>query len=947
MAEAKNKKPTAAKKPVKRRRLKSRSFKPLAEPGSFLETIEALRDGRPGDDHALRADILAAAKTYQSDTRAEARRRLEARESNGIGTARSLSHAMDVMIADLATFAQTKVFPLTNPTKAERLSIAAIGGYGRGELAPGSDIDLLFLLPHKQTPWGEQVVEYLLYLLWDLGLKVGHATRTIADCVRLSKTDVTICTSLLEARPIWGDEPLYEEFKTKFWSDVVSKGKAQPFVDAKLAERDQRHDRLGENRYRVEPHLKEGKGGLRDLQTLWWIGKYVYSVEEARDLVDEGVLTATEYRRFAKAEEFFMAVRCHIHFITDRAEERVTFDLQPELAERLGYTDRAGVRGVERFMKHYFLCAKDVGDLTRIFCAVLEETSQKSRTAAFGRFLPKLGKGNKAETIGDFTAQGGRLAAANDDVFDRDPVNLIRIFAEADNHDLDIHPATLRLITRSLKNIDAAVRKNPEANQVFLDILTESHDPEKTLRRMNEAGVFGKFVPIFGRVVALMQFNMYHHYTVDEHSIQAIGTLAAIERGEMKDDHPTETEVIKKVVSRKVLYVAMMLHDIAKGRPGDHSEVGAELARRFCPRLGFSKAETETAAWLVRVHLVMSNIAQKRDVADPRTIDAFADIIQSPERLRLLLCLTIADMRATAPNVWNAWKGQLLRDLYNGTMAKLSGADPTEQRPQMVAKAKHELHDALKDWSEDDIEAYVKKHGTNYWLSTDEGQRKRHAEMIRAAEKAGESLTVDTHNHKVQRITEVSVYCPDHPGVFAKIAGGLSVAGANIVDAKGFITSDGKVLDVFWVQNKEGGAIDEKRQRDRLRDLIDQALADTLEIKPAIVDRVRKARTKRAQAFSVAPQVLIDNQASEALSVIEIHARDRAGLLHDLAQVFFEQNLTIASAHVATFGERAVDVFYVKDLFGSKVTHLKKLQALEAALLSVVDPLSDKKETAA
>src|SRR6201996_5806913 len=506
------------------------------------------------DTTTLRKDGLSLIKAAFQAGRATVQQAVEHDGLPGLEAARALSALQDALIQVIYDFAIKHVYYAQNPSAAERLSIVATGGYGRAELAPGSDIDLLFLRPFKQTAWGESVIEFILYMLWDLGLKVGHATRSLSECARLAKQDVTIRTALLEARFLWGDETLFDEMRKTFWADASARA-GQDFVEAKLAERDQRHLRQGESRYLVEPNVKEGKGGLRDLQTLYWIGKYIYQTDDTADLIGK-VVTADEHNTFQKAEEFLWDVRVQLHYAVGRAEERLSFDVQPEIASRLGFTGDSPRRAVEAFMRAYFLVAKDVGDLTRIFCAGLEEQNRKPNPS-LARLLPGFLKPRTGAE--DFFVENGRLNAP-DNAFRSDPVNLIRIFHVADEKSVDVHPAALRTITRSLDLISDKLRDDPDANRLFLEILTSRRDPERTLRRMNEAGVLGRFVPAFAHAVGLMQFNMYHHYTVDEHLIRAVGNVAAIDRGDLKGEHPLSTDVIKRVQSRNVLYVAILLH---------------------------------------------------------------------------------------------------------------------------------------------------------------------------------------------------------------------------------------------------------------------------------------------------------------------------------------------------------------------------------------------------
>src|SRR4051794_9718433 len=660
-----------------------------------------------------RAVLLPPLKAALAGGRDEIRRRFEA----GGPAARAVAEQgflIDQLIRVIHDLAVETVYPLANPTEGEKMALVAVGGYGRGELAPYSDIDLLFLLPYKQTPHTEQVLEYLLYLLWDLGLKIGQSTRSVEECLRQAKSDLTIRTGLLEARYLWGEQALFNELKRRFDAEIV-KGTAPQFVAGKLAERDARHQRVGDSRYQLEPNVKEGKGGLRDLHTLFWIAKYIYRIDDVAKLVDLGVLSAEESARFQRAQGFLWTVRCHLHYLAGRAEERLTFDMQREIGARMGYTDRHGLRGVERFMKHYFLVAKDVGDLTRIFCAVLETEQQRKPRISWLRW----GTHDlwRRRSLGGFTLEGQRLTIPSEDFFKTDPVGLIRLFHVAQLHDLDIHPRALREVTQSLRLIDAKLRQDPEANRLSLDILTSKKNPEIALRRMNEAGVFGKFVPDFGRVVAQMQYDMYHVYTVDEHTLFAIGILHQIETGKLKDELPVASSIMPAIASRRALYVATLLHDIAKGRGGDHSEIGEKIAMKLGPRLGLSYEETETVAWLVRWHLSMSNTAFKRDIGDPQTIQNFVDRVQSPERLKLLLVLTVADIRAVGPQVWNGWKAALLRELYYSAMDVMTGGLAAGPRDTRIAEAQAAARALLREFSDEDFSVFARSGYPFYWLS--------------------------------------------------------------------------------------------------------------------------------------------------------------------------------------------------------------------------------------
>lgn len=893
----------------------------------LVEQLDAVA-GNAGDPSAVRASVLNVLKAALEAGRLEVRQRFD-READtalrGHQCVQAHCFLVDQIVRVIYDFAYERVYPVANPTEGEKQAIVAVGGYGRGELAPQSDIDLLFLSNWKLTPHAEQIVEFLLYTLWDLGLKVGHATRSIDECIRLAKSDLTIRTALLEARYLWGDAALYRGLRQKFRDFTAAEGD-NGFVTQKLAERDVRHAKMGDSRYVLEPNIKDGKGGLRDLHTLFWIAKNLYRVDAIGDLVDRNVFSDLEAGLFRKAHAFLTTVRCHMHYLTGRPEERLTFDVQPEIARLMGYGDRKTQRGVERFMRRYYLVAKDVGDLTRIFCAALEDETKRRPWVR----LP--GRLSGERELGDFVVRSGRLNTKSEEVIRRDPANMLRLFETAQIHRLDIHPSALRQITQSLKSIDNAVREDPAANASFLAMLTSKNDPAGTLKRLNEAGVMGRFIPDFGRVVAQMQHDMYHVYTVDEHTIRAVGLLHRIETGDLAEDHPLATEIVHKVASRRALYVAVLMHDIAKGRGGDHSVIGAELALELCPRLGLDSQETETVAWLVRYHLVMSNTAQKRDIDDPKTIRDFADHCQSPERLRLLLVLTVADMRATGPAVWNGWKAALLRELYYRTEELLSGSIEADTVTARVARAKDAVAAHLTDWPSEDIEAFLELGYTAYWLSLDSATQARHAALTRTAHRDNAEISIDVGIDEKRSVTEVTVYTPDHPGLFSQIAGAMALFGASIVEARIFTLANGHALDIFTIQNTAGKAVSDPRDLERLKNRIANSLTGELRPWRELVGRESLPRRAR-DVFEVPPRVLIDNTASNFFSVIEVNGRDRPGLLHDVTRALTECGMQIGTAKISTYGERVVDVFYVKDVFGMKITNAQKQEEVRKAVL--------------
>ncbi len=897
------------------------------ERAKLIDQLAALREAH-FDDAVFRRLAIAALQEALERGRAEARKALEAG-----GTGRACAETLSAQIDDLLRVALELVVRWLAPLKgASPPTIVAVGGYGRGMLAPGSDIDLLFLLPDKPTAAVEKVAEALLYVLWDLKQKVGHATRTVDECLKQARADMTIRTTLIEARLVTGDRKLFETMLSRFDKEVVAKT-ASEFVAAKLAEREERVKKAGASRYLVEPNVKEGKGGLRDLNTLFWISKYVYRVQNAHDLIAAGVFSPREFALFRRCEEFLWSVRCRLHFLAGRAEERLSFDVQRPIARQLGYSTRAGQADVERFMKHYFLVAKDVGDLTAIVCAALEERQTKP-TPVFDRFIGRLRRRSPRAIADakDFTVDADRVNVVRDDAFERDPVNLIRLFWAAERSNLPIHPNATRLVTQSLKRIDARLREDPEANRLFLEILTSRHAPETALRRMNEAGVLGRFIPDFGRVVGMMQFSMYHHYTVDEHLIRTVGALSAIEAGRLKDDHPLSSEFIHKISHRIELYLAAFLHDIAKGRPTDHSKTGADVARKLCPRLGLTPGNTDRVASLVDQHLIMSNMAQGRDLSDPRTAEALAAIVQTQEQLKLLMILTVSDIRAVGPGVWNGWKGQLLRTLYWETEVVLGGGHSAVARRARVQAAQEALRRALPGWSDPEFDAYAQRHYPAYWLKVETERQVAHANLLYAMAADVRSLATEVTTDSFRGVTAVTVVAPDHPRLLSGIAGACAAAGANIVDAQIFTTTDGLAVDTIFVSRAFERDEDELRRGQRIATNIERTLRG--EVRLAEIAPQREARDVRRGAFAIEPEVTIDNTLSRRYTVVEVSGLDRPGLLRDLTSSLSRLNLNIGSAHIVTFGEKAVDAFYVTDLTGQKINSAAKQAAIKRHLLA-------------
>nr|WP_068301882.1 [protein-PII] uridylyltransferase [Pararhodobacter sp. CCB-MM2] len=903
----------------------------MIAPESLICDLDAL-EARLSDGLAELTDpreIRAFATSVLTDTLRAGNAVLRDALSRAPRDARSYVRAQtwltDIVVIAALQVAQLNLHPNGAPSKGQRMAVMAVGGYGRAEMAPHSDVDLLFLAPVKLTGWAESVIESTLYILWDLKLKIGHSSRTIEECLKLGREDYTIRTALLETRFLTGNTALAKELRSRLWKDLF-KGTQSDFVEAKLAERAERHKKQGGQRYMLEPNVKEGKGGLRDLQTLYWIAKYIHQVDKAAELVGHGFFTAAEYQSFRAAETFLWAVRCHLHILTGRANDTLTFDVMPEVAERMLYVDHGGRRAVEHFMQEYFRHATQVGELTRIFLTALEARHVKRAPGLMGllRRRRKVKAGYRVDL--------NRLNVEDPQVFLSDPLNLLRIFEEALRTGLLIHPDAMRLITANLHYFDADMRENPEAVRIFIDLLLKHGNPERALRRMNELGVLGAFIPEFEAIVAMMQFNVYHHYTVDEHTIQCISTLAQIERKELIEELPVSSSILDAGVNRKVLYVALLLHDIGKGRPEDHSILGAQIARRVAPRLGLNAEDAETVEWLVRHHLLMSDVAQKRDIGDPRTIRDFAKAVKTKKRLDLLTVLTVCDIRGVGPGTWNNWKAMLLRQLHAETASVLEGGAEALNRSVREDEAKRALRDALADWPRADLRAETARHYGPYWQGLMTETHVVFANLLRGITDA--EIRIDLQLVEDRDATRACFALADHPGIFSRLAGALALVGANIVDARTYTSKDGFATAEFWIQDAEGKPYEEARLP-RLRKMIERTFAGEVVATQALKDKDKVK--KRERQFKVPTKVVFDNEGSDIYTIIEVDTRDRPGLLYDLTRTLAANNIYIASAVIATYGVQVVDSFYVKDMFGLKLHAKSKQEGLEKKLHAAIE----------
>jgi [protein-PII] uridylyltransferase len=824
----------------------------------------------------------------------------------------------------------------SDPEGARGVGLCAQGGFGAGHLAPHSDVDLLFIKPSDATEQTDRFLERVLYALWDIKIDVGGgACRTIEETLTLASDDASERTALLSLRALAGDADSAVELKRKFRQAIVQHDEVA-FVEAKLRERDARIERAGRSRYTVEPNIKQSKGGLRDLQLMRWLAQFLYGTDAFERWVGTRLLSVADVDKYIAADDFLWTVRFHLHDLASGSDERLSFDLQPEIAERMGFEDVGEESGVERFMRRYFQTAMNVGSLTRLVCAKLEADAWKTKPQSLARFLPASANADHSE-LGEFILREGRLDFANPTQLSDDPVRLLNFFHIASSRQLDLHPEAVARIGRTLHLVDDRFRSDPRAARAFFAVLLDSPAPMAVLRLMTEAGLLGRFIPEFGEIVGRTQFNMYHHYTVDEHTLQAIGWLREIEGGLHPESHPLTTQIAPLIKHRRALHLAILFHDTGKGS-GDQCDEGAIRAYTASRRLGLDESESELIAWMVQSHLLMSDTAQRRDLADPRTVADFAKAIGSLEKLRLLTLLTTVDIRAVGPGVWNGWKGQLMRELYAATESALAvDFDSVEMtiggqlvkanvEREVVKERFDRVNPAFASW-------WVGEMPDSYWLTFSREDRYRHAAFARQIFENNRPVSVAVRVDKRRAATEVMIWGPDRERIFADVAAALAERRADIVGANITTSNSNHVFDVFYVQDVAGQpfGLNDEVSRTGLADHLGKVTIGGRKAKR----RAAMALKSRDAAFKVAPHVTISNDISENSTVIEASGRDRPGLLAGLADVLVDENISIGSAQIDGYGERATDVFYVS-FEGKKLESKELIDRVEEDLLGVL-----------
>ncbi len=783
---------------------------------------------------------------------------------------------------------------------AGRVDMLAVGGYGRGELCPHSDWDLWFIVPDHDSPDINAAIEGFMYAMWDMNAHVGHAVRTVDESIKHLSEDWNSATAALETRLLHGEGKLFAELQRQDARFFAKRRKA--FVQAKMEEMQARHARGGGTAFLMEPDIKEGKGSLRDVQGIFWMAKAWYAVERLDSLVDMGVMTARELKQLRAARNFLWRCRTGLHLTAGRAMDRMGFEQQADLATRFGYTDQPGQYAVDVFMKQYFRHAGRISRITHLMEMHFEEQLHPKRFV-------------RRKVIGDgLVLEGDRVGLRDTRVFEENPLRLLRIFHVAQMDHRHLSSQALRLAREQVTLLTPRLRNSAEASALFLQILSSPRNVAWALREMNVTGVLGRFIPDFRRIVGQGQFNRYHSYTVDEHTIRAVAEARNMVHGDLGGTRLALAEHLMQRLHRpELVYLALLFHDIAKGRPGDHSEVGENLARRFCLRLGLSRDDAELVAWLVRQHLLMAMVSQRSDLSDPTVIARFAAQIGDMERLTCLLVLTVADISAVGPTTWNEWKGSLLEELYRATELQLM--NPDGHSSELKARVKMRVKSLLSAVSGTERAGIAAACAIlpERCIMQFEVERLRPITALIARSGEGQGVGVDIDVQRDE--TRLLVLAHERAGLFAGLTGIMAGGFVNIASAHAYELADGRVLDVFRIQTPDGHALEVQSDLDRLCQRIGVLLDEPGEAKPPAVRAPKIHILMRHVRVKAQPLPT----ASTRHTVIEVTAADRPGLLAQLAYTLYRTGYALRGANIATFGEKVVDVFFVQRPDGQRL----------------------------
>ncbi len=807
-----------------------------------------------------------------------------------------------------------------HPDARDAMALVAVGGYGRSELMPGSDVDLLILLPDDDSHRHDETITDFLTFLWDIGLEVGHSVRTISDCVEQSLADISVVTNLMEARLLAGSADLFTDMQAstspaRIWN-------SRDFFEAKYREQRARHHKYHDTAYNLEPNIKEGPGGLRDIQMITWVTNRHFGTASLEELVERRFLTPDEYQALIRGREQLWDIRFALHALTGRSEDRLLFDYQRTLAKQFGYRDDEQRLGVEAFMKTYYRTIMELSRLNEMLLQLFQET-----------ILHPEGPGEPEYISKRFQSRNGFIETVNDGIFQAYPFALLEIFLVLQQQPelKGVRAGTIRAIREHRHLIDDDFRADIGARSLFMEIIRQPHGLTHELRRMNTYGILAAYLPVFGKIVGLMQYDLFHIYTVDEHILTVVRNLRRFTVHEFALEFPLCSHVIATLPKPELVYIAGLFHDIAKGRGGDHSELGAGDAHDFCQQHDLSDYDTGLVTWLVENHLLMSSVSQREDISDPVVINRFARQMKDTVRLDYLYLLTVADIRATNPELWNNWKDALLKQLYYNTRRALQrGLQDPMERTEHIQKVRDEALYHLGEMTPA-IAALWDQLGDDYFLRHTPDQVFHHTRRLLESE-AGKTL-VDIQPLSEQGGTEVFIFTPDKDDLFCRITAVLDQLGLNVVDANIFTTHDNYAMDTFHVLDESGAPITVPQQLEQIRDSLLADLGKNEQPHWHVSRRI----PRQYRHFPVKTHLAFKQDSYDNRTVMELITADRPGLLSHIGRAFADCRIRLLNAKIVTLGSRAEDVYYITDQDNRPLTEEAGIACLEKAIHKYLD----------
>ena len=802
----------------------------------------------------------------------------------------------------------------------DKLALVAVGGYGRNELMPGSDIDLLVLLPDNDNGQYNQKITDLLTFLWDIGLEVGHSVRTIDDCIEQSLADITVVTNLMEARLLAGSESLYQSMQASTAPSEI--WNSRDFFEIKREEQRTRHRKFHDTAYNLEPNIKEGPGGLRDIQMIAWVANRHFGTASLEELVERNFLTRQEHQTLVDGRDLLWNIRFALHALTGRGEDRLLFDYQRTLAEVFDFHDDDKRLGVEAFMKQYYRTIMDLSRLNEMLLQLFHED-----------ILYPEGPGEPVAINSRFQVRNGFIEVANESVFHNYPFALLEIFLllEQNTELQGVRAGTIRAVREYRYLIDQNFREDIRAQSLFMEIIRQPEGITHELRRMNVYGILAAYLPAFEHIVGLMQYDLFHIYTVDEHILSVVRNLRRFTVHKFALEFPLCSHVIATLPKPELLYLAGLFHDIDKGRGGDHSELGSITAREFCVRHGLSDYDSDLVSWLVKQHLLMSSTAQREDISDPVVVNRFAKTIKDTVHLDYLYLLTVADIRGTNPEMWNNWKDALLKQLYYNTRRALQrGLQDPMERAERIQEVQHEATQLLGELTPATKELWHGL-GDDYFLRHTPGQVAHHTQLLTSSN--GDSKLVDVHAATERGGSEVFIYAPAEDGQFSKVTAVMDQLGLNVVEAGIITTSDNMMLNTFQVLEESGAAISDDLRIEEIQ----IALLDELDTEGRDSWKVSRRNPRQYQHFPIKTHIEFKPDGDDQRTIMELITADRPGLLSRIGRAFSECEIRLQNAKIATLGARAEDVYFITDRNNRPLTDPAQFACLEKAIHRLLD----------